>query len=504
MANLRIAAALILALPLAACALGPDFVAPESGLPGGAFVDATSGASSKDAAPSSPTPQPVDPQWWKAFRDPVLSDLEQRVAAANLDVKTATLRIAESRFQRGVAAAAEAPTLDASAKVQRELYSQNGIVSLLSPLTGGRPVTVAPITDYTPGFDASWELDIWGKVRRQVEAADAQIDLSEDQRRGALVSALAETARDYVQLRGAQTQLKIANDNLRIAQDILQLTRARQAKGVTTGLDVENAAQQVEAARAQIPGLQRQESEAINALSFLIDLPPGGLGEELAYARAIPLTPARVPVGVPSELARRRPDIRQAEAQLHAATADIGVAVASFYPSIQLNGVVGLDALDFAKLWNVGSLQYNLGPSLTLPIFEGGKLKSMLQLTEAQQKEAFVAYHKTVLQAWHDVVNALIAYRNEQQSRARLALQVEHAKQALSLARARYGDGVADFTTVLDVERTVLQAQQQYTQSTVNICVDLVQLYKALGGGWEQAYPGEPAAASIDAAQAAR
>ena len=256
--------------------------------------------------------------------------------------------------------------------------------------------------------------------------------------------------------------------------------------------------------RAQIPSLEQQESEQINALSLLLDLPPNGLRAELARAKAIPLTPAHVPIGVPSELARRRPDIRQAEAQLHAATADIGVAVASFYPSVKLNGVVGLDALDLNNLWKGSSLQYNLGPSLTLPIFEGGKLKSMLELSEAQQQEAYIAYRKTVLQAWHDVVNALVAYRAEQQRRARLGDQVEHSQQALSLARARYSDGVADFTTVLDTERTVLQAQQQYTQSTVNISVELVQLYKALGGGWELTYPGEIPAPAIDAVHAAQ
>jgi NodT family efflux transporter outer membrane factor (OMF) lipoprotein len=504
MANLQIAAALIWAFPLAACALGPDFAAPEPGLPQDAFVNPASATSSKETGLSSAASQPVDPTWWKAFHDPLLTDLEQRVAAANLDIKAATLRIAESRFQRGVAAAAELPSLNGTGQYQRELYSQNGIVSLLSPLVGGHAISIAPINDYTTGFDASWELDIWGKVRRQVEAADAQVDLSQEQRRGALVSALAEVARDYIQLRGAQSQLKIATDNLQIEQEILQLTRTRQAKGLTTGLDVENAAAQVEAVRAQIPSLEQQESEQINALSFLLDLPPNGLRAELTRAKAIPLTPAQVPIGVPSELARRRPDIRQAEAQLHAATADIGVAVASFYPSVQLNGVVGLDALDFTNLWKGSSLQYNLGPSLTLPIFEGGKLKSMLQLSEAQQQEAFIAYHKTVLQAWHDVVNALVAYRTEQQRRARLGGQVEHSQQALTLARARYNDGVADFTTVLDTERTVLQAQQQYTQSTVNISVELVQLYKALGGGWELTYPGEMLAPAIDAVHAAQ
>ena len=246
-----------------------------------------------------------------------------------------------------------------------------------------------------------------------------------------------------------------------------------------------------------IPGFEQQEAQQINALSFLLDLPPNGLRAELAHAKATPPTPARVPVGVPAELARRRPDIRRAEALLHAQTADIGVAVAAFYPTVQLNGSLVLDSLTFDKLWRGSSAQYMVGPSVTLPIFEGGKLKSMLELAKAEQQEAAIAYRKTVLQAWHDVVNALVAYRTDQQRRAHLSDQIAHSQEALTLARARYNDGVADFTTVLDTARTVLQAQQQYVQSTVSVSVDLVQLYKALGGGWETTFPERPASEAL-------
>ena len=198
-----------------------------------------------------------------------------------------------------------------------------------------------------------------------------------------------------------------------------------------------------------------------------------------------------MPLGIPSELARRRPDIRQAEAQLHAATATIGVAVASFYPSVTFNGNVEFNALDLKNLWKGSSLQYVLGPSISLPIFEGGRLKSTLELSEAQQQEAVIAYHKTVLQAWHEVVNALVAYRTEQERRVHLKAQTDHSRQALSLSRVRYTNGVANFITVLDAERTELQAELQYAQSTTAVSTNLVQLYKALGGGWEPIFPEE-------------
>jgi NodT family efflux transporter outer membrane factor (OMF) lipoprotein len=495
---MRVVAAAVVALPLAACNVGPNFLPPVSGLPSVPFANPASATSSKEAAASATTSRPPDPMWWKIFRDPTLTRLEQRVASANLDVRTATLRIAESRFQRGVVAAAELPSVNGAAKYQRELYSQNGIASLLGQLIPGAsgPPPIQPINEYTTGFDASWELDLWGRVRRQIEAADAQIDETEEQRRDTLISVLAETARDYIQLRGAQALLNNANENLKVEQDLLDLTRTRQEKGLTTGLDVENAAAQVDAVRAQIPAFEQQEAQEINALSLLLDSPPNALRSELVRAKAVPPTPARVPIGVPSELVRRRPDIRLAEEKLHEQTADIGVAVASFYPSLQLNGTLVLDALDFNNLFKANSLQYMAGPSLTVPLFEGGKLTSQLELTKAQQQEAAIAYHKAVLQAWHDVVNALIAFRTEQERRSRLASQIEHSQEALTLARARYNDGVADFTTVLDTARTVLQAQEQHVQSTVNVSTDLVQLYKALGGGWESSFPSSAAGAA--------
>jgi NodT family efflux transporter outer membrane factor (OMF) lipoprotein len=479
---------------MAGCAVGPNFVQPDSNLPEVSFQ----GDNGKVVADSR-LPAPTDPTWWRVFRDPVLTNLEQQVAAANLDVRTATLRLAESRFQRGVTAAAQFPSLNGDAKYTREKYSQNGIVSLIAPLAGPG-FSVPAINDFNTGFDASWELDLWGKVRRQVEAADANVDQAADQRRDALVSSLAELARDYEQLRGVQTQIRIANDNLKVDRDILVLAQERQQRGLQNGLDVENAAAQVEAVRAQIPQLQQQESEAINALSFLLDQPPGALRAMLGSRTAVRTGPPRIPLGIPSELARRRPDIRAAEDQLHAATANIGVAIGDFFPSVQLNGTVGYDALDIGNLYKPNSLQYNFGPSISLPIFQGGRLHGTLQLRDAQQQEAGINYRKTVLQAWHDVVNALVAHRLEMARRARLRSQAEHSRAALDLARARYNDGLTEFLNVLDAERSLLQAEQQYATSTTNVALDLVQLFKALGGGWETAFPDVPsetAAASL-------
>jgi NodT family efflux transporter outer membrane factor (OMF) lipoprotein len=482
-----------LAAALAGCTFGPDFVSPDPRLSAGSY----------SGAPAIVDPwlqQPPDPMWWAVFRDPILTSLERRIAAENLDVQTATIRLAESRFLRGVAAAAEFPSVNGDGKYQRELYSVNGpfiqapvgLINLLVPGSASGPLVPAPFNEYSMGFDASWELDLWGRVRRQVEAADAQVDQAAEQRRDALISSLAELARDYIQLRGIQMQIRIANENSKVAQDVLARAQERAVNGLGAGVDVANAAAQLKSVRAQIPALEQEESQSINAVSLLLNQPPGVLRPELGRPKLVPLAPARVPVGIPSELARRRPDIRAAEAQLHAATADIGVAVASFYPTVQLNGTIGFDSLDIRKLWQLNSLQYIAGPSVTLPIFAGGRLKNMLELRQSQQQEAAIQYQKTVMQAWHEVVNALVAYRLEQRRLTQLKLQIEYTRQALALSSQRYSDGIGDFLTVLDAERTLLQAQQQYATSTTNVSLNLVQLFKALGGGWEPIFPNPP------------
>ena len=494
-------ASLAIAVATAGC-VGPNFVPPipavadvrnylDTGKPVRAPVPILAGTSSAV----------TEAQWWRIFRDPKLTSLEARVAEQNLDVKTATLRVAESRSQVASTAAAALPTLSGTANDYHEAFSGNSLFKLvpiqaLSGGTGGAGATssgnqiITGFNNYSVGFDASWELDLWGHIARQVEAADAQYLGMEEMRRNTLVSTYAEMARDYVTLRGTQLQLRIVKDNLKVEEEILGITKVRQTNGLVTGLDVETAAAQVESVRAQIPQLEAQEISQINMISLLLDQPPLGLSQELIDARAVPPNPPVVPIGLPSELARRRPDIRVAEANLHAATANIGVAVAEFYPSVRLNGSPTLQALAPKDIFKGTSLQYmNIGPSVTLPIFEGGRLKANLVMQEKRQQEMAIAYHQAVLSAWHDVTNQLTSYRTEQIRRERLRAQVEHAKLALALARSRYEQGVADFTTLLTDARTVLDAEQQLAQSTTNVSTDLVALYKALGGGWELTYP---------------
>jgi NodT family efflux transporter outer membrane factor (OMF) lipoprotein len=487
-------------LAAAGCTVGPDFSPPDGKAPVGWFASRPVPKPVRSEAVAAP----IDPNWWTLFHDPQLTALEDRVAAQNLDVKLATIRIAESRAQRGVVAAAQLPTLGGNASYEREKASNNGVFGLLGSSavgaeasgTGGSlgaggvaGTNLAPFDVYQYGLDASWEIDLWGRVRRQVESADAAITASTETQRDTLVSSLAEVARDYVDLRGAQLREKIADDNLKSAQNALALTQQRASGGLTTDLDVANAAAQVSNTAAEIPAIQRDEASYINALSLLLGQPPNALRAELEQPKPVPPVPPRVPVGVPSELARRRPDIRQAEAELHEATANIGVAVANFYPSITLGGSVGMQALQAQHLFDLNSRQYSFGPSISIPIFEGGQLKSTLELNKASEQEAAVNYQRTVLRAWHDVDNALTAYETTQRRRDELVRAAAQNQRALSLATERYQDGVADFLQVLDAQTRLLNTQQQLAIATTNVSENLVALYKALGGGWETTYP---------------
>ena len=448
-----------------------------------------------------PVAEPIDPNWWNLFNDPMLTALERRVAGENLDVQVATVRIAESRAQLGVAGAAQFPTLNANGSYTRQKASDVGVFSN-SPNALGRQRRPGQQRRRHSRRATQRVRRLSGGVRRLVGSRPVgqgaalggiRHRLGGGVGRGAAgnaaQSSLAELARDYIQLRGMQSLLGIARDNVKIAQQNLQLTQQRAAGGVTTDLDVANAAAQLRTTAAEIPRFEQQELELINAISLLLGQPPNALQAELIQAKPVPPVPPRVPVGLPSELARRRPDIRQAEAQLHATTADIGVAVANFYPSVKLSGSLGLQALQPWKMFNIDARDYAVGPGITIPIFEGGQLRATLALRKAQQQEAAITYQKTVLGAWHEVDNALTAYQTEQARRDQLIQAVAQNQRALGLAQSRYQEGVADFLQVLTAQQNLLSTQQQLALATTNVSANLVALYKALGGGWETQLP---------------
>jgi NodT family efflux transporter outer membrane factor (OMF) lipoprotein len=473
MNTLTLAGTALCTLLLSGCAAGPDFVKPDSGL--GAAVlaprpDYAAGIPATDAA--------VPSKWWVLFNDPMLTDLQARAQDGNLDLQMAVERIAQSRAQLGIASAQLLPTVAAGAGFAREALSEHGKLAAL-----GAPSR--PSTFWQVGFDAGWEIDLWGRAQRAREGAAASLEASVYEREAARVALAAEVGRTYLQLRGTQAQLAIARDNQAVAERLLGLTESRRRNGVATEFEMASARAQLAATRGLIPKLAERRNGLLNALALLLGEQPRALDATLGEARDLPPLPASVPLGVPSALARRRPDILRAEAQLHAATAAIGVAKADFYPRLALKGRFGLEAFESGDLASWDSRFFSVGPTIYLPIFEGGRLKQRLALSESGQKAAALAYRKTVLQAWHEVDNALDAWTAGQQQHADLAEACEQNRLALHAAERGYRNGAADYLTVLTAQRNVLASQSALNDSTTGLTLALVNLYKSLGGGWD-------------------
>lgn len=459
---------------LSACTLGPDFRRPEAAPAVASF--ATAGAK----VPSNTVEQTLDASWWTLFRDPVLVELEREAIAANLDLQAAAARVAQSRAALQVSGAALLPRVDAGASYARQRASGKG-TNALSGATDQHAFNLSQA-----GFDASWELDLWGRARRLQESSAAQLEAAGFDAAAMRVSLTAEVARVYLELRGVQNDLRVARSNSEIAAKSLHVAERRRAQGVATEFDTSVARAQLASFEAAIPELEQRGAELGNALALLLAKPPRALDAQLSNAAELPGLPARVPVGLPSELAHRRPDILGAESRLHAATAQIGAAQADFYPSISLTGSLGAQALSFSDLgW--GARQFAIGPSLHLPIFEGGRLKGNLALTEARQQEAAVAYQQTVLKAWHEVDNALSGYRRVQGRAAQLDVAVLENRRALTHAERRYAQGAADYLTVLVTQQRLLDSENAASRGRTDTALAMVALYKALGGGWEAA-----------------
>ncbi|WP_419692296.1 efflux transporter outer membrane subunit [Burkholderia gladioli] len=483
----RLAGAGLLTM-LAGCVVGPDYYKPKAALP----AQWTQAAKQETPAVGSRAVSgDVDAQWWTSFSDAELSSLVQRVAGASLDVKVATQRLMQARAARRMTGADAMPALEGTASYQHSRSSQNGLVDI-SGLNGRHDYNV-----WQPGIDASWELDLWGRVRREIESADASVQATAELRRDVLLSAIAETASDYIQLRGVQAQQAVVEQNLDIARQSLRLTQIRFTDGVATHLETAQAAAQVSGIEARLPVLENQRVHLVNAVSFLLGEPPRTLEGELDAVRAIPPVPPRVPVGLPSQLAERRPDIREAEARLHGATADIGVAVGDFYPRVTLSANLSLQAMHFGDLDEWSSRMFGVGPALTVPIFEGGRLKGQLELRKAQQREAMIEYQRTVLNAWHEVDNAMSDYNTRQTREEKLDETEVQDSEALENARSQYLAGATDFLNVLTVQRDLLDTQQAKVVSITDVSLALVGLYKALGGGWETSFPSAPEAAKV-------
>jgi len=453
-----------LCLAVAACTMGPDFVRPQAQLPAQWQGEAVATATLDD-----------DAAWWAGFDDPLLGQLAQQVLQSNLDLQLAANRVQQSRAARRISAADRLPSVAASVSGVRARNSEVG----LSDPSGNAGREDYGLFQAVIGL--SWELDLWGRVRRQVEAADARVQMAEEDAHAVRIALLAETARSYLQLRATSQLLAITGDN---AADIQRLTEARQRQGVASTLQVSSAAAQVAALQARVAPLRHRQSQLRNALAFLLARPPQALDAQLQDVRADWPALPDVAVGLPSELAERRPDIRRAEAALHAATANIGVAKASFLPRITLNGDAGFQARQLDDLDGWDAHRFSIGPSISLPIFQGGRLKANLALSRLQQQQSALQFQRTVLQAWHEVDDAIDGYAAEQQRTTQLQVAVAQSETALGAARRQYQAGVVDMLDVLSTQRIALDNQAALANSQATAAMARVELYRALGGGW--------------------
>jgi NodT family efflux transporter outer membrane factor (OMF) lipoprotein len=479
---------------------GPNFEAPHEPVPdryAGADPAATPKPGSADGPPGA------ESFWWRQFHDPELERLETAAASGNLDLKAAYLRIVESRLQVQQARAQGLPSLNATAQYTREQLGLAGILKAhgLGTTTTTSASTQAligsleePVNLYQLGFDASWELDLFGRVRRSVEAAKAQSTEALESKNDLLVTLQAEVAQTYLQLRAGQVLRQITHDLINDQRDVVELTRARQEHGLAGEADVESAQGQLSNLESQLPQYDQSVAVARHALAVLTGRQPETLDAEFGESGDLPTLPADIDVGVPSTLARRRPDIRSAEAALHAATAEVGVSVAALYPDVSLTGTYGLRNIGTRYLFDWSSKFYTATPAISLPIFRGGSLQATVRLSRAQAEEAALDYRKTVLSALQEVEDGLTGLHEDGMRAAALRNSVDADQRALDINLNAYRRGLVSYLTVLTVQLQVVQARQQLAQSLLTQSTDVVKIYKALGGGWETDDPaGAPA-----------
>jgi len=461
---------------LAGCAVGPNYKRPQVAVPNQWTVAPARGTSAKP---------PQTDAWWSSFQDPELNSLIQRAVDRNLDLKVAAERVLEARAARGIVKSSFYPSVQGTASASR--FRERAFVATGSATAPRVSVVPVEANSFQGGLEAAWELDVFGRIRRATQAATADVTAAEENRRDVLVILLGDVGRVYAQLRGFQRRLEIANKNIKTQQDTLDLTAARSKAGLATELDVSRAAAQLEFTKAAVPTLLTGINVSIHRLSVLLGEEPGALRSELEKTEPIPPAGPDVEVGLPSDLLKRRPDIRRTEAQLAAATARIGEAKADLFPRFLLTGTAGRQAAQLHDLTlGLGNF-FSAGPGISLPLFTGGRIRSNIAVQTSRQRSALINYQSAILNSLEEVQNALVSYSQEQERRDRLNQAVEHSQLAVDLAAEQYRAGLVDFLSVLDAQRELYANEDQFVQSQTSVTTNLVALYRALGGGWSVA-----------------
>lgn len=450
----------------AGCAtVGPDYEKPRPELPHEWHTAARDGL-------RYGTHDPVQlAHWWTTLNDPILQDLIDRGVTANRDLEKAKARIREARGRRGIAGA--------------DLFPRLSSVGSYTTSRTGRDI-VSNQDLYTAGFDAAWELDLFGGIRRNVEAAEGDLRVTMENLNAVLVSLSAEVGLNYVDVRTSQTRIVVAEKNLEAQKETYLLTKSRSLVGLGTELATQQAKYNMESTSSEIPTLRAALRESMNRLAILLGKQPGALDDELNGPGPIPAPPPEIAVGIPIDILRVRPDVRAAEKELAARTARVGVAVAELYPKLTLSGSITLDGFTIGSLF-AGNPSHSFGPSFSFPIFKAGAIRSNIEVQSALQEQALIEYESTILSALEEVENALGAYSQEQNRRRSLDEAVNAARQAAILAEDQYHAGRTDFSNVLEAQRSLLLFEDKLAQSAGAVTSNLIRLYKAMGGGWDPA-----------------
>jgi len=457
--------AVLVVLPalMTSCAMvGPDYIRPETDIPE-RWVHAHD---------YNATPTQGLSEWWLKFDDAILGQLVKEALEASPDLRLAQAKLVEARARRDLAGGNRFPTVTASLSGSRSRSSAKAGSGVTSNM-------------FNAGFDASWEPDVFGGVRRGIEAAEAVAAASQADLQNVQVTLVAEVVLNYVELRSFQNRLVIARSNLAAQSETLQITEWREQAGLVTALEVEQARANVEQTRAGIPVLNSNLIEVKNRLAILLGKHPAALNAKLDEAARLPAVPNQVAIGIPADTLRQRPDVRAAEQRLIAETARIGQQVAELYPGFNLGGTFGWKALTLGTLGSAGTIASSLIGSVTQTVFDAGRIRNQISVQNAVQEQALVSYEKTVLTALEDVENALASYANNRERQKALRVAAISSRNAAELARLRFESGLVDFRTVLDTERTRLSTEDSLASSEAEGLTSLISLYKALGGGWD-------------------
>ncbi len=456
----------IAVLVLSGCAtVGPDYVRPETPLPAEWHNQLEEDTISGDVA------SPGLAEWWSVFGDTLLSNLVESAVENNLDLKQAQARVREARAKRGATKADYFPTIDASGSVSTSHVERDDGSEMSNE-------------SYSAGLDAGWELDLFGGVRRSVEASTADQEASEEDLRDVLVSLISEVALNYTNVRVYQARLYAAEKNLELQNETYQLIFWRNQAGLSDSLEVQQARYNLENTRSLIPSLQTGLEEAMNHIAILLGQHPGSVHQRLQERADVPVALSQIAVGIPADIIRRRPDIRKAERQLAAQTARVGVAMAELYPKFKLSGSIGLEALSLDGLFSSADETSSGGGLISLPIFNAGSIRNNVKAQSAAQEQYLIAYEAAVLNSLEEVENALFTLAREQERQEALSEATQACADAAELAQRKYEAGLVDFSDVLDAQRSLVSFQDQLVESEGTLTSDLIRLYKALGGGW--------------------